>query len=215
MFSICELNHIVTQPIPLELLTATGFDDPPQPRSSRLHLRTIAGTLSAADSAAGNATNASAGPEKLLYPITFNCLGRQGGFFTLFVESSQARLDWKQKLQDAIGLREAVLESDHVFDLVTMSEDTFVPRSISLTDSHRRDGTVIPYGRPTCSVAFSTPSLTKLLLFADSSLATPERHQLVAIGHEEGLWIGLRQDPQSYRLVLHLKGITQAAVLQD
>lgn len=47
------------------------------------------------------------------------------------------------------------------------------------------------------------------------SLATPEGHKLLAIGHEDGLWIGLHGDPSSFRLVLYLKGITQCAILQE
>lgn len=37
----------------------------------------------------------------------------------------------------------------------------------------------------------------------------------MAVGHDDGLWIGLHGDPTSLKLVLHLKGISQCAVLQN
>lgn len=57
--------------------------------------------------------------------------------------------------------------------------------------------------------------VSSLSLSAHMRTATPEGHSLVAIGHEDGLWIGLRHDPSSFRLVVHLKLITQVTVLQE
>lgn len=65
------------------------------------------------------------------------------------------------------------------------------------------------------------------------SLATPDGRGLVAIGCAEGVWIGLRHDPKcthtfallrqttqlflviAMRRVLHLKMVTQCAMLED
>lgn len=152
----------------------------------------------------------------MLYPITFNYLGRQGGIFVLFVDSDKARQEWRAKLEETQNLRRAVLEETRIFETVTMSAETFAARTSRISDQSRRDGSLVPVGRPTCSAFFSvySGSATHLKLI-DVSLATPEGHPLVAIGHDDGLWIGLRHDPSSYRLVLHLKYITQCAVLQD
>jgi hypothetical protein len=38
---------------------------------------------------------------------------------------------------------------------------------------------------------------------------------LLAVGHDDGLWIGLRYEPSTFRRVLPLKNITQCAVLQE
>jgi hypothetical protein len=37
----------------------------------------------------------------------------------------------------------------------------------------------------------------------------------VAVGCEEGVWIGLRNDPRSLRKVLHVKSVTNIAVLEE
>jgi hypothetical protein len=41
-----------------------------------------------------------------------------------------------------------------------------------------------------------------------SKTATVDRRLLVAVGCEEGVWIGLRHDPRSLRKVLHVKAVT-------
>ena len=38
---------------------------------------------------------------------------------------------------------------------------------------------------------------------------------MIAIGHPDGLWMGLRADPTSFRMVLSLGQITQVAVLEQ
>ena len=45
--------------------------------------------------------------------------------------------------------------------------------------------------------------------------ATPDGRALVAIGCEEGVWIGLRHDPHSLRKVLHVKAVSNIAVLEE
>ena len=189
--------HISRRIIPLELLSATGFDDPPQYRPSGFHLRPIGGSANAS-SAQAVAAPSSSSSERTAYPITFRHLGRRGGTFTLFVNTAAERETWKARLVEAITNREAVVERTKAFDLATVSDQTFLTRPIA-PDPYARDSTRPPFGPPTCSVAFKTP----------------EGHQLVAVGHEDGLWIGLRHDPSSFRLVLHLRCITQCSVLED
>jgi hypothetical protein len=46
-------------------------------------------------------------------------------------------------------------------------------------------------------------------------LATIDGRSLIAIGCEEGVWIGLRHDPRSLRKVLHVKAVTNIAVLEE
>ena len=55
-----------------------------------------------------------------------------------------------------------------------------------------------------------------ILSFSDANgTATVDRRLLVAVGCEEGVWIGLRHDPRSLRKVLHVKAVTNIAVLEE
>ncbi|KAI9612683.1 hypothetical protein H4Q26_007840 [Puccinia striiformis f. sp. tritici PST-130] len=55
------------------------------------------------------------------------------------------------------------------------------------------------HGPPTCSVPFRST----------------DGKRLIAIGCQDGLWIGLRHDPGSMKQVIYLKSITQCSVLQE
>lgn len=84
------------------------------------------------DGQAQNTSSPAAGtsPEavddgRAVYPCTIHHNGRVGGLYTLFAEASQARLEWKAKLEEAIGLRKVVQESNKVFEVETLSVDTF------------------------------------------------------------------------------------------
>ena len=92
-----------------------------------------------------------------MYPCTIFYNGRLGGPWTLFADSAQARAEWKEKLEEAIGLRKVVQESNKVFEVETLSADTFLvpsgaPGPASQSWSHESAFT----GRVTCSVPFST-----------------------------------------------------------
>jgi RHO1 GDP-GTP exchange protein 1/2 len=64
-------------------------------------------------------------------------------------------MGWKEKLEEAIGLRKVVQESNKVFETETLSMDTFLP--------FVRPGTPVPAwsheraltGKVTCSIPFS------------------------------------------------------------
>lgn len=78
-----------------------------------------------------------------------------------------------------------------------LSLDTFfVPNNYAVP---RADGDNPFTGRVTCSVSFETI----------------DHRLLVAVGCEEGAWIGFRNDPQSLRKVLHVKAVTNIAVLEE
>lgn len=146
--------------------------------------------MSAAPSASGPTR------ERQAYPITFKPHGRRGGSFTLFVDSSAARQVWQNRLRDAILVHAA--GAKQAFTLATVSDQTFLKRA-SAPDPHTCDDVRPPVGAPTCSVTFDMP----------------DGPRLIAIGHEEGLWIGLRHLPSSLTHVLRLPSITQCAVLAE
>jgi hypothetical protein len=84
-----------------------------------------------------------------------------------YAESVQVRTDWKQKLDEAIGLREVVQESNKVFEMETLSMETFLVPSItagatSPSWNHENSFT----GKVTCSVPFSVFSHAPCFLWA-------------------------------------------------
>ncbi|KAF8892159.1 Dbl-like domain-containing protein [Infundibulicybe gibba] len=184
------------RPIPLDLLSLVNFTDPPTQRSTGL-LRNLRG-----GHADPTATTQGTRPEdsRSVFPCTIHHNGRLGGPYILYAESAEVRTTWKKKLEEALGLRRVVQESNKVFEVETLSNDTFlVPSMASGTNVPAwNDGNVLT-GKVTCSVPFDTP----------------DGRGLVAIGCAEGVWIGFRHDSRSMRRVLHLKMVTQCAMLED
>ncbi|KAG8878034.1 hypothetical protein FRB97_002821 [Tulasnella sp. 331] len=195
--------YVNKRPIPLELLSLVGFTEVPQQRSAGLFrgLRSTGGR----DPGGGGANepmsqnSVSEGDSRTVYPCSIHHAGRVGGLYHLFAETLQIRSEWKQKLEEAISLRSIVQESNKVFEMRNLSEDTFVVPSFTGTVSGGWSGEMPFTGKVTCSVPFSTS----------------DGRGLVAVGCAEGVWIGLRSDAKSLRRVLHLKMVTQCAMLED
>lgn len=188
------------RPIPLDLLTLANFTDPPTQRGTGL-LRGFGGNKGGdAQANTPGVTPDAATDSRVVYPCTVLHTGRLGGLYTVYAESSQARSEWKEKLEEAIGLRKVVQESNKVFEVETLSSDTFVvPSMLSPPTNHSWNAESSFTGKVTCSVPFTT---------ADG-------RALVAVGCAEGVWIGFRHDSRSMRRVLHLKMVTQCAMLED
>ncbi|KAJ7623723.1 signal transducer [Roridomyces roridus] len=188
--------NVVKRPIPLDLLTLVNFTDPPAQRTTGL-LRNLRGGGGGGDAAAG----ATEGPtdSRSVFPCTLHHNARAGGSHILYAESAQARAEWKQKLEEALGLRRVVQESNKVFELETLSTDTFLVPSLATPPVQPAYHENSLTGKVTCSVPFNTS----------------DGRGLVAIGCAEGVWIGFRHDSKSMRRVLHLKMVTQCAMLED
>jgi RHO1 GDP-GTP exchange protein 1/2 len=124
------------KPIPLDLLILEGFTDLPTQRGTGL-LRGFGGgnRIDAQPNTLGMSPE-SATDSRVVYPCTILHTGRFGGRYTVYAESAQARSEWKDKLQEAIGLRK-------VFEVETLSSDTLVV-------GHRAW-----MGKINCSVPFS------------------------------------------------------------
>jgi hypothetical protein len=74
----------------------------------------------------------------------------------LYADSMQGRAEWKQKLEEVMGLRQVVQESNKVFEMETLSANTFcVQPAISGSPmSNWSEGGLIT-GKVTCSIPFS------------------------------------------------------------
>ncbi|KAF8166590.1 Dbl-like domain-containing protein [Mycena galopus ATCC 62051] len=184
--------HVVKRPIPLDLLTLVNFTDPPAQRSTGL-LRNLRG--------GGENSGAAEGPadSRSVFPCTIHHNARAGGSHIMYAETAQARAEWQQKLEEALGLRRVVQESNKVFELEMLSTDTFLVPSLVTPSTQPAYHENSLTGKVTCSVPFNTT----------------DGRGLVAIGCAEGVWIGFRHDSRSMRRVLHLKMVTQCAMLED
>ncbi|OSX64043.1 hypothetical protein POSPLADRAFT_1179647 [Postia placenta MAD-698-R-SB12] len=191
--------HVYRRPIPLDLLTLANFTDPPTQRSAGILRLGRTGHAETAVTPGAAGTPDSATDSRAVYPCTIHHNGRLGGLYTVFAETSQARSEWKQKLEEAIGLRKVVQESNKVFEVETLSADTFFVQPMAPGGNQAYHHETAFTGKVTCSVPFTT---------ADG-------RGLVAIGCAEGVWIGFRHDSSSMRRVLHLKMVTQCAMLED
>lgn len=96
----------------------------------------------------------------MVYPCTLYYSGRLGGLYTLYAETGQARTEWKGKLEEALAMRKVVADSNKVFDLATLSVDTFPTPSLVQGPAVAQAGFT---GKVTCSVPFSEWILRCLL----------------------------------------------------
>jgi RHO1 GDP-GTP exchange protein 1/2 len=120
-----------------------------------------------------------------------------GGLNTVYAETAAARAEWKAKLEEAIGLRKVVQESNKVFEIETLSADTFLVPSMlagATTPSWNHENSFT--GKVTCSVPFGKNSLPLAVHITHQIYppATGDGRALVAIGCAEGVWIGFRHD---------------------
>ena len=176
------------RPIPLDLLTLVNFTDPPTQRNAGL-LRNLRGGGGGGGGSGGGGGDPEGGQadvsdSRSVYPFTIHHTGRLGGTYILFADSAQIRSEWKQKLDEAMGLRQVVQESNKVFEIETLSTDTFlVPALVSGTTAPSWNQENSFTGKVTCSVPFNTP----------------DGRGLVAVGCAEGVWIGFRHDSRCGR----------------
>lgn len=185
------------KPIPLDLLTLVNFTDPPVQRGTGL-LRNLRGTKDGAStvdptSPHPNRQETGSNDSRSVYPCTIHCNGRLGGNFLLYAESAQARQEWKDKLEEAVGLRRVVQESNKVFEIETLSADTFLVPSMMAGPAWNLEQAFT--GKVTCSVPFSMPFFPRSKsAVLTGFVETPDGRALVAIGCAEGVWIGFRHD---------------------
>lgn len=177
------------RPVPLELLSLGDFSQPAQNRSLGL-LKTIRGAGGREHE--GEETQSES---RTVYPFTYSFIGQGSGQYTLWTDSAAARHEWQEKLRHAMVLRKEVNAAGSVFEFETLSTETFYVAPYGVNTQQNDEYT----GRVTCSVPF----------------VTADGRSLVAVGCEQGVWIGVRKDPSSLRKVLHVRSVAQIAVLEE
>lgn len=159
-----------------------------------------------------------------------------GGLNTVYAESAAVRAEWKAKIEEATGLRKVVQESNKVFEIETLSTDTFlVPSMVAGANAPSWNHENSFTGKVTCSVPFGmfVPYLSSISLtsFVVQLLQMGELLLLSGVRKVFGLVFGMIQDvshtmevkhqfglteePSAMRRVLHLKMVTQCAMLED
>uniref|UniRef100_V5EVQ7 Uncharacterized protein n=1 Tax=Kalmanozyma brasiliensis (strain GHG001) TaxID=1365824 RepID=V5EVQ7_KALBG len=177
---------LAKRPIPVEMIEVSGLTESSISRSIGLSNFHISREREARD----------------FWPFTISHLGGKMEPITLYAPSKAARDQWKTKLDEAIGLRMAVQDNSKVFNQHILSDDIFALAPTMSLEPEKPVSGVDPgsfHGRVTCAVPF----------------VTADGRRLVAVGCADGVWIGLRSDPKSLRKVLHLKYVTQCAVLES
>ncbi|BEJ01662.1 hypothetical protein CcaverHIS631_0603440 [Cutaneotrichosporon cavernicola] len=182
---------IKERPIPLELLKLGNFDDQAITRS--MGMLTMIGGKGHNDS-----KDHAQSDSKTVYPFKFSVIGAgaSNGVYTLWADSKQSRSLWHDKLKHGQVLRTEINEANKVFEFTPLSLDTFYVAPLYGVHPHAQQNYT---GRVTCSAPF----------------VTADHRKLVAIGCEQGLWIGVQHDPSSLRKVLHVKAVTQIAILEE
>ncbi|CAO1627553.1 unnamed protein product [Parajaminaea phylloscopi] len=178
---------LAKRPIPVEMLEVTGVNE-----------------ASVSFSLGLNALHLRSDREsRSLWPLTIHHIGGKLEPLTLYVTSKQRRVEWRTKIEEAKGLRKCVVDANRAFDTVGICEAPFaLPHAMSGLDPDRPPPgaeSSLFHGRITCAVPFSMA----------------DQRKLMALGCADGVWIGLRNDPSSFRKVLHLKSVTQCAVLEE
>jgi hypothetical protein len=96
-----------------------GFSDQPMQRLTGLlrpRTRTVQSTAGGdpGNIMAGQVNGDNSADSRFVYPLQLHHNGRAGGIHMFFAESAQARQEWKAKLEEALGLRRVVQESNKV-----------------------------------------------------------------------------------------------------
>jgi len=73
---------------------------------------------------------------RTVFPCTIHHNGRLGGLYTLYAESAQARMEWKNKLEEALALRKAVTENNKVGFFCSFLDIIFTLSVRSLKSRH-------------------------------------------------------------------------------
>ncbi|CAJ0752215.1 24592_t:CDS:10, partial [Entrophospora sp. SA101] len=132
-------------------------------------------------------------PLEMLVLDGFNDLGLT---YQLYAGSLDKKKLWKEKILEAQTHLASKNAKYKLFELITINDSTFTNLSIGNQDSHRNIDNY-HYNNHSHNIYGSS------------------NRKMVAIGTEEGVWIGAIDDAQSYRKVLHIGNVTQMKVLQD
>ncbi|TFK84447.1 CNH-domain-containing protein [Polyporus arcularius HHB13444] len=127
------------------------------------------------------------------HPLSFYCHGKHGGSYTLYSSTLDERNEWRRKLRDAVAARKNAQAEEGVFRVETITSEI-----ASSQDAPAHQPGLVT-GRISCTLPFTSR----------------DGRNLVAIGSEDGVWIGMPDQPESIQRVISLKFVTQIAFLEE
>ncbi|KAA1475478.1 hypothetical protein DENSPDRAFT_842260 [Dentipellis sp. KUC8613] len=178
-------HSLITRPILLDLLVLSNFTDSPTKRILAGYFNILKHTGVKQSPPASPLQDALS-----VYPFTIGSASGRQGDYTLYVETAQVREDWKHQLEAALRRRELEQASSRAFEIKMF--DVVAP-IIPESDGETR------MGKANCAILW----------------ATNDDRELIALGCDEGVWIGLSHKPKSLRRVLRVKSVTQIALMKD
>ncbi|KAI0706017.1 CNH domain-containing protein [Cerioporus squamosus] len=145
------------------------------------------------DSITPNSSSGSSANGANYYPLSFYCHGKHGGSYTLYASTLDERNDWRRRFREAIAARKATQAEEGVFRVETITSE------IASTQDAPAHQPGLVTGRISCTLPFTSR----------------DGRNLVAIGSEDGVWIGLPDQPESIQRVISLKFVHQIAFLEE
>ncbi|TBU55674.1 CNH-domain-containing protein [Dichomitus squalens] len=185
-----DLKYVVWKPpVRVEFLVLSSLSIRPVQRSNTFTRMMRPGRDSPDLSSVLVDSLAEGSHDKSYHPLSFHCYGKHGGTYTLYAATPDERNEWRRRMKEAIGARRAAQAEGSVFQVETITDDTSLP-------SAHHPGLIT--GRISCSLPFAK-----------------DGHSLVAVGSEDGIWIGMLHQPDTLQRVVSVKHVTQLAFLEE
>ncbi|KAF9087415.1 RHO1 GDP-GTP exchange protein 2 [Mortierella sp. AD031] len=199
------LYQVSKKPIPLELVQVWADDGKPLPvTNGREAVPGRKLNNSTKSTGSGHRHSAFIAPHeyrvgfqetKHVAPVTIEHRGRRGGIYTIYMTASD-RDEFLEQMESVQARRQEAVSGSHLFKMQLITHYNAAP---PLPSSHLvfnpMDGR-----RTTCS----TPYLNVL-----------DGKRRVVIGTEEGVYVGMEDDPNSFRLALRELNVSQVSVLES
>ncbi|KAI0751992.1 CNH-domain-containing protein [Fomes fomentarius] len=198
-----DMKYVVWKaPVRLEFLSLASLTVRPVQRSNTLSrmIRTgrdspdpLSSLEHILDTINPNRDSSSHATTGTYYPFSFSAHGKHGGAYTLYASTLTERNEWRRKIREAVAARMKAQADRSVFQVETITSDT----AMSQDAPAHQPGLVT--GRISCSLPFTSN----------------DGRNLIAIGSEDGVWIGIPHQPESLQRVISLKQVTQLAFLAE
>ncbi|KAF9118650.1 RHO1 GDP-GTP exchange protein 2, partial [Mortierella sp. GBA39] len=200
------LYQVSKKPIPLELVQVWADDGKPMPvmngRGDAAPGRKLNNSTKSTGSGHRHSTfiaphDIRVGFQETKYvaPVTIEHRGRRGGIYTIYMTASD-RENLLEQMQIAQARRQEAVSGSHLFKMQVITHYNAAPPLPSSNLVHNpMDGR-----RSACS----TPYLNVL-----------DGKRRVVIGTEEGVYVGMEDDPFSFRLALREASVSQVSVLES
>ncbi|KAI0632704.1 CNH-domain-containing protein [Trametes polyzona] len=137
-------------------------------------------------------SSAESGPDTY-YPLSIHAHGKHGGSYTLYARTIEERNEWRRRMREAMAATRAAQDARGIFQLETITAETASSQDVPT----HQPGLVT--GRVACTLPFGLD----------------DGRRFIAIGSEDGVWIGMPHTPESIRRAMSLKMVSQIAFIAE